>query len=77
VDRLFEPFRRGGPVRTATRGAGLGLAIVRLIVDAHRGRLKATAPPLGGLAVRIDLPQLPERPGRLSAGEPKELSAAE
>jgi len=77
VDRLFEPFRRGGPVRTATRGAGLGLAIVRLIVDAHRGRLKATAPPVGGLAVRIDLPQLPERPGRLAAGDPRELTAAE
>src|SRR2546430_13437714 len=37
VDTLFEPFRRGGKVRTATRGAGLGLAIVRLIVDAHHG----------------------------------------
>ena len=43
VDRLFEPFRRGGRVRTATRGAGLGLAIVRLIVEAHHGRLQAAA----------------------------------
>ena len=24
VDALFEPFRRGGRMRTATRGAGLG-----------------------------------------------------
>jgi signal transduction histidine kinase len=58
VDTLFEPFRRGGRVRTATRGAGLGLAIVRLIVDAHRGRLQAAAPPFGGLAIRIELPRL-------------------
>ena len=58
VDRLFEPFRRGaGKVRTATKGAGLGLAIVRLIVEAHRGRLQAAAPPFGGLAVRIELPR--------------------
>jgi signal transduction histidine kinase len=57
VDALFEPFRRGGRVRTATRGAGLGLAIVRLIVDAHRGRLQAAAPPFGGLAIRIELPR--------------------
>jgi signal transduction histidine kinase len=58
VDRLFEPFRRGaGKVRTATRGAGLGLAIVRLIVEAHRGRLQAAAPPFGGLAVRVELPR--------------------
>ncbi|HZY75300.1 MAG TPA: HAMP domain-containing sensor histidine kinase [Jatrophihabitantaceae bacterium] len=57
VDNLFEPFRRGGRVRTATRGAGLGLAIVRLIVDAHHGRLQAAAPPFGGLAIRIELPR--------------------
>lgn len=57
VEHLFEPFRRGGRVRTATRGAGLGLAIVRLIVDAHHGQLQAAAPPFGGLAIRIELPR--------------------
>ncbi len=60
VNTLFEPFRRGGRVRTATRGAGLGLAIVRLIVDAHSGRLQAAAPPFGGLAVRVELPRRPD-----------------
>jgi signal transduction histidine kinase len=63
VDRLFEPFRRGsGKVRTATKGAGLGLAIVRLIVEAHQGRLQAAAPPFGGLAVRVELPREKKRP---------------
>jgi hypothetical protein len=63
VDTLFEPFRRGaGKTRTATRGAGLGLAIVRLIVDAHHGRLQAAAPPFGGLAVRVELPRERRRP---------------
>jgi signal transduction histidine kinase len=57
VQHLFEPFRRGGRVRTATRGAGLGLAIVRLIVDAHHGKLQAVAAPFGGLAIRIELPR--------------------
>ena len=57
VEALFEPFRRGGRVRTATRGSGLGLAIVRLIVDAHHGKLQAAAPPFGGLAIRIELPR--------------------
>jgi signal transduction histidine kinase len=56
VDALFEPFRRGGRLRTATRGSGLGLSIVRMIVDAHHGRLQAAAPPFGGLALRIELP---------------------
>ncbi|TAM88199.1 MAG: HAMP domain-containing histidine kinase [Jatrophihabitans sp.] len=63
LDGLFEPFRRGGKGRTATRGAGLGLAIVRLIVDAHHGKLQAAAPPFGGLAIRIELPRN-TRPGR-------------
>jgi signal transduction histidine kinase len=66
VDRLFEPFRRGGRMRTATRGAGLGLAIVRLIVEAHQGRLQAAAPPFGGLAIRVELPR--ERSQRSAAG---------
>lgn len=57
VNALFEPFRRGGRVRTATRGAGLGLAIVRMIVDAHHGKLQAAAPPFGGLSVRVELPR--------------------
>jgi len=60
VDTLFEPFRRGGRIRNATRGAGLGLAIVRLIVEAHHGRLQAAAPPFGGLAIRIELPRQQE-----------------
>ncbi len=73
VDLLFEPFRRGGKVRTATRGAGLGLSIVRLIVEAHHGRLQAAAPPFGGLAVRIELP----RAGTHEAAAVPELFAAE
>jgi signal transduction histidine kinase len=58
VERLFEPFRRGGGrVRTATRGSGLGLSIVRLIVEAHHGKVQASAPPFGGLALRVELPR--------------------
>jgi signal transduction histidine kinase len=54
-------------VRTATKGAGLGLAIVRLIVEAHRGRLQAAAPPFGGLAVRVELPR--ERHSRMELSD--------
>jgi two-component system sensor histidine kinase BaeS len=52
-------------VRTATKGAGLGLAIVRLIVEAHHGRLQAAAPPFGGLAVRVELPRERRAPSPL------------
>ena len=58
IEAMFEPFRRGaGRVRTASKGAGLGLSIVRLIVEAHHGKLQAAAPPFGGLAIRVELPR--------------------
>lgn len=56
VEGLFDAFRRGGRARTGQRGAGLGLSIVRAIVDAHHGSIEATAQPAGGLRVEISLP---------------------
>jgi signal transduction histidine kinase len=53
---LFDAFRRGGKARTSQRGAGLGLSIVRAIVDAHHGSIRAEALPGGGLRVEISLP---------------------
>ncbi|MFF4935242.1 sensor histidine kinase [Streptomyces griseofuscus] len=60
VDRAFEPFHRldtrteGGNSRQA--GHGLGLAIVRSIVRAHDGTLRATPLRQGGLEVVVELP---------------------
>jgi signal transduction histidine kinase len=56
VPGLFEPFRRGGVERTGTRGSGLGLSIVRAVVDAHGGSVRAQALPTGGLEVTVALP---------------------
>jgi signal transduction histidine kinase len=56
VDELFAPFRRGGQARTAGRGAGLGLSIVRAVAAAHGGSVHAEPLPGGGLAVRATLP---------------------
>jgi cell cycle sensor histidine kinase DivJ len=44
---------------TATReyqGAGLGLSVVRVIVEAHGGTVRLVPPLLGGTSVRVTLP---------------------
>jgi signal transduction histidine kinase len=57
VAELFEPFRRGPVARTAdTPGSGLGLSIVRAVVQAHGGRVWAEPVPGGGLTVTVELP---------------------
>jgi signal transduction histidine kinase len=54
---LFEPFRRLDGERTAdARGVGLGLSIVRAIVQAHDGTVSLAARPEGGLVVTVVLP---------------------
>jgi signal transduction histidine kinase len=58
VPTLLEPFRRLGVDRVRGRGGvGLGLAIVRSIVAAHQGTLRARSRPAGGLIVEIELPR--------------------
>jgi signal transduction histidine kinase len=56
VESLFEPFRRHGTARTARRGAGLGLSIVRGLAAVHGGTATAVARDEGGLVVTVDLP---------------------
>lgn len=62
VRGLFEPFRRGGTARTAVRGAGLGLSIVRSVATAHGGQVVARPVPGGGLEVLVSLPALGDAP---------------
>ncbi len=58
VPGLFEPFRRLGTERlaTASKGAGLGMSIVRAVAKAHGGEATASARPEGGLQVTVTLP---------------------
>jgi signal transduction histidine kinase len=57
ANQLFEPFIRGTTNQPRSDGgAGLGLSIVRAIVDAHHGQLVSSAPPTGGLDITIRFP---------------------
>jgi signal transduction histidine kinase len=57
-ERIFEAFRRGDAPggAPATRGAGLGLAIVRQIARHHGGDARALAREGGGALFEVELP---------------------
>jgi signal transduction histidine kinase len=65
VQTLTEPFRR---LDRDHRGFGLGLSIVRSVIEAHGGGLELLAPEPGGLEVRISLPAGPAPAGANVAG---------
>ncbi|AMO93285.1 HAMP domain protein [Collimonas fungivorans] len=56
LNHLFDRFYRVEASRNrASGGSGLGLAICRNIAEAHNGHISATASPLGGLRISIEL----------------------
>jgi len=58
---IFERFARGGDRRRRSDGAGLGLAIVRAIADAHGGRVELDSQLGAGACFTVAIPtQLPE-----------------
>ncbi|MGW3268565.1 sensor histidine kinase [Streptomyces sp. NPDC001056] len=58
LPRVFDTGWRGTDARTPPAGAGLGLAIVRGIVEAHRGRAAVRNIP-GGCRFEVTLPTAP------------------
>jgi signal transduction histidine kinase len=66
--RLFEPFFRGEEALSRQiRGSGLGLSLVKRIVDAHGGAVLVTTSPGRGSAFTL---VLPVPPAPLEAPEP-------
>jgi two-component system OmpR family sensor kinase len=55
-DRIFSRFARGRNASRRTGGAGLGLAIVRAIAEAHGGRVELESRPGEGATFSIVLP---------------------
>jgi len=54
--RIFERFSRAESASGRTEGAGLGLAIVSAIAEAHGGTVSVDTPPQGGARFTLTIP---------------------
>ena len=76
LDRLFEKFYRvPGQSRASRSGTGIGLAVVRGLMEAMGGRAVARPSELGGLAVDLDLVAAPKPPAAIASTTPPEHPA--
>jgi signal transduction histidine kinase len=75
-DRVFESFERGGTVRHS--GAGLGLSLVKRLVELHGGEVRMDSKPGEGTRVTCFIPEappaqeaLPETPAEATGEAPE------
>jgi signal transduction histidine kinase len=68
-ERVFEPFRR--LTQSSQPGIGLGLATVKKIVEAYRGRVGVSSKPGRGSTFWFELPAAPPGAVPLPDGEPR------
>ena len=62
IDKVFDRFYRGGDELTrSVKGSGLGLTLVKQIVDAHGGTVDVASKPGNGSTFSIRLPIARER----------------
>jgi signal transduction histidine kinase len=57
LPHVFERFFRADGARS-TAGSGLGLAVVKHIIEAHGGRAMVESPPGAGAKIRLQLPEV-------------------
>jgi two-component system, sensor histidine kinase and response regulator len=56
-ERLFDPFRSGTDPLTRSGGLGLGLFIVKQIVEAHGGQIAVSSSEAEGTRFAVRLPR--------------------
>lgn len=58
LGRIFEPYYRVPDAAGAARGTGIGLAVVKALVEAHGGAVSVESAPMLGTRVTVVLPAL-------------------
>jgi two-component system, OmpR family, sensor kinase len=58
LDHIFDRFYRGDPAREGS-GTGLGLALVRSIVELHQGQISVSSTLGKGSCFQVTLPLAP------------------
>ncbi len=62
MDKIFDRFYRGGDeLRRTVKGSGLGLTLVKQIVEAHRGSIQVESEPGKGSVFTVKLPNDPHK----------------
>ena len=56
VDKIFDKFYRVDASDVGVEGTGLGMTIVKYIVEAHKGEIKVESEPGKGTAVTFTIP---------------------
>lgn len=76
IARIFQPFEQLEPIpRKSIPGVGLGLALVKRIVEALQGRVEVVSEVDVGSTFRVVLPSVPSsEPAGMSTGGDKELA---
>ncbi len=70
LPHIFEPFYRGADaVAQQIHGNGLGLSLVRRIIEAHGGKVSATSRPGAGSAFTLSLPAADRKSAQTAAAE--------
>ncbi len=59
LDQIFDPFFRAKQARSGIKGLGLGLSIVRTLVELHGGTIAARSEPGQGAELYFTIPLLP------------------
>jgi signal transduction histidine kinase len=71
LPHLFEPFYRGRyAIERQIHGNGLGLSLVKRIVEAHGGRVTVTSTPGSGSTFTLHLPAAPAETAATPLGDP-------